>query len=466
MKIVGSNILMNILVIEDEPTIRLGLCNALKQAGHMASSATNAPEGIALFQKELHDLVITDLVMPDGNGMDVLKAVKDLSPKTGVIVMTAFGNVKIAVEAMRQGAFDYISKPFDPDEFLIVIEKFTAQCRLEQENLMLREEIREKRQFENIVGDSPPIVKLCDTIRIISGSDASVLILGETGSGKELVANALCSLSARRDKPFVKINCAAVPETLFESELFGYEKGAFTGASQRRKGKIEAAQGGTVLFDEIGDMPLLIQAKLLRVIEERKVDRLGSNEVVSVDVRFIYATAKNLKESVKAGTFREDLYYRINVLPLYVPPLRERREDIPILARHFLDEFSKRSGKTGLSLSPSAMAALSHHDFPGNIRELKHAVEMAVTLCTDGLITLLHLPAEIGEAGDGDQSMAEPAFLTEQVRSFERNLIEKALAEAGGRKAVAAERLGICRRTLWKKMRDLRFPDVISEDDE
>lgn len=262
---------MKILVIEDEPSVRLGLCSALKQAGHAACSATDAPEGIALFRRDQHDLVITDLVMPGGSGMEVLAAVTELAPKTGVIVMTGFGNVKTAVEAMRHGAFDYISKPFDPDELLLTIDKFIHLANLEQENFLLREEVREKRQFESIVGESPAIEKLCDTIRTVAHSDAPVLIRGETGTGKEMVANALCSLSARKDKPFVKINCAAVPETLFESELFGYEKGAFTGAQARRKGKLESAQGGTVLLDEIGDMPLLIQAKLLRVIEERTI---------------------------------------------------------------------------------------------------------------------------------------------------------------------------------------------------
>ena len=459
---------MKILVIEDEPSVRLGLCSALKQAGHDVCAAINAPEGIAVFQQDQHDLVITDLVMPGGSGMEVLAAVKALAPKTGVVVMTAFGNVKTAVDAMRRGAFDYVSKPFDPDELLIVIEKFTAQMNLEQENFLLREEVREKRQFENIVGASPSITRLCDTIRTVAHSDASVLILGETGTGKEMVANALCSLSARKDKPFVKINCAAIPETLFESELFGYEKGAFTGALARRKGKLEAAHGGTVLLDEIGDMPLIIQSKLLRVIEERTLERLGGNETVAIDVRLMYATARNLKEAVKAGSFREDLYYRINVLPLQVPSLRERREDIPLLVRHFLDEFSTRAGKSGITISPAAMTALTHYDFPGNIRELKHAMEMAVTLCTNALITLLHLPAEIRESSAGDANLegAEPVFLTDRVRRLERDLITKALDEAEGKKAVAADILGICRRTLWKKMRDLQITSLCADEDD
>lgn len=468
MKIVNGKS-MKILVVDDEPIIRLGLLNTLAQAGYGVDCAQDASAWMELFRKGGYDLVITDLVMPGGRGgLDVLRDVKDANAIAGVIVMTAFGTVKTAVEAMRLGAFDYITKPFEPEELLIIIERFVAQKNLEQENLMLREEIRHARQIHGIVGESQAMKRLCETIETIGGSDASVLIYGETGTGKELAANALHDLSPRSDKPFIKINCAAVPETLFESELFGYEKGAFTGAQQRRKGKIEAAQGGTVLFDEIGDMPLAIQAKLLRVIEERKVDRLGAHEAVSVDVRFLYATAKNLKQAVKDGSFREDLYYRINVLPLQIPPLRERPGDIPFLARHFLDEFCRRSGKTGLAISESAMAALSGYRFPGNVRELKHAVEMAVTLCTQDMITLVHLPAEIREASCGEAYLAAagPGFLSDQVRRLERELITKALEEADGKKAAAADSLGICRRTLWKKMRDLQFPEAMLEKDD
>lgn len=460
---------MKIIVIDDEPSVRLGICTVLRANGHSVNSAVNAKDGIAQFQEERHDLVITDLIMPGGDGgMTVLAIVKELAPKSGVIVMTAFGNVKTAVEAMRLGAFDYITKPFDPDELLIVIDKFTTQTRLEQENFLLREEIREKRQIESIVGASPAIQRLCDTIRAVSRSDASVLILGETGTGKELVADALCSLGERRDRPFVKINCAAVPETLFESELFGYERGAFTGAHARRKGKLEAAHGGTILLDEIGDMPLMIQAKLLRVIEERMLERLGGNERVVIDVRFLYATARKLKEAIRAGTFREDLYYRINVLPIQIPPLRERREDIPLLVRHFLEVSSRRTGRAAPTVSPAAMAALTRYDFPGNVRELKHSLEMAVTLCPDAAITLRDLPAEIREACIEESIPPDDGavFLQDKVRSFERDLIMQSLEENGGKKALAANTLGICRRTLWKKMRDLQIPNLLPEDDD
>lgn len=461
---------MKILVIEDEPSVRLGLCTALKAAGHRVSSAGTAADGISLFDKEQHELIVTDLVMPGGEGgMEVLAAVKSRSAQSGVIVMTAFGTVKTAVEAMRRGAFDYITKPFDAEELLIAIDRFISQTRLEEENLLLREEVRDKRRLESMVGASPVILKLCDTIRAAAHSDASVLILGETGTGKELVANALCALSPRRDKPFIKINCAAIPETLFESELFGYEKGAFTGAVNRRKGKLEAAYGGTVLLDEIGDMPLMIQAKLLRVIEERRLERLGGNEGVALDVRFLFATARNLKEAIRAGSFREDLYYRINVLPLRVPPLRERQQDIPLLVRHFLEESASSSGRPALAVSPEAMRLLERHDYPGNVRELKHALAMAATLCQGTVITPLHLPEDMRSpelCEEPDSAADGPALLTDKVRHLERELIQQALEESGGRKALAAERLGICRRTLWKKMRDLQFPNLQGEEDE
>jgi len=460
---------MKILIIEDEPTVRLGICTTLKSSGHTVDSADNAVDGLALFKNGQHDLVITDLVMPGAKGgMDVLAGVKETASKSGVIVMTAHGNVKTAVEAMRLGAFDYITKPFDPEELQIAIDKFMGQSRLEEENIQLREELHGKRFLANIVGADPLIKSLGDRIRAVAASDATVLILGETGTGKELVADAIYTLSPRRDKPFIKINCAAIPETLFEAELFGHEKGAFTGAAARRTGKLEAAHGGTVLLDEIADMPLMIQAKLLRAIEERSIERLGGNHRVPVDVRFLCATSKNLKEAVTAGTFRQDLYYRIHVLPILIPPLRERRSDIPLLIRHFFDQFSARTGRVPINLTPAAATALYNYSFPGNVRELKHAIEAAATLCPDATIDILQLPQEIQDAPpeeaiplNADVSLTLP----EQVRTLERKLIMQALEEAEGKRSIAADSLGICRRTLWKKMRDLEIADNDSEDD-
>lgn len=296
-----------------------------------------------------------------------------------------------------------------------------------------------------------------------------MIIYGETGTGKELVANAIHDLSPRRDKPFIKINCAAIPDTLLESELFGYEKGAFTGATQRRKGKFEAAHSGTLFFDEIGDMPLSIQTKLLRVLEEMKVERLGGNELFPVDVRLLYATGRDLKKAVEEGRFRNDLFYRINVLPLAVPPLRDRKEDIAELVRHFLGLYSAKIGKTGLYLSPSAMQALSVYPYPGNVRELMHAVEMAVTLCRESEITTAHLPAGIAgqdTTGVGVQLYHGSISLPERLSMIEKEMISKAIEEAGGKRLLAAERLGISRKTLWRKMKELGFPGAEDKGEE
>lgn len=458
---------MKILVIEDEPSVRLGMTRSLGRAGHAVSAASSAGEGRGLLTKGSYELVITDLMLPDGNGIDLLRATKSLSPDTGVIIMTAFANVKTAVEAMREGAYDYIAKPFETEELLILIEKFAAHRNLEQENIRLKEELRETRQFRSIVGESAAIVNLCETISTIAKTDTSVIIYGETGTGKELVANAIHDLGPRREKSFIKINCAAIPDTLLESELFGYERGAFTGATERRKGKFEAAHMGTLFFDEIGDMPLSIQAKLLRALEEMKIERLGGNELVPVDVRLLYATARDLKKAVEEGRFRKDLYYRINVLPLSVPPLRERREDIPGLVRHFLGVYSAKTGKTGLSIAPSAMQALSSYQYPGNVRELKHAVEMAVTLCREHEITLAELPVEIGGCKTDARSAhmnSDTLPMPERLSVIEREMISRAIEEAGGKRLLAAEKLGISRKTLWRKMKDLGFPEAEEEE--
>ena len=384
-----------ILLIEDERSMRLGLAHSLKSQGYSVKAVADGAEGIHLIGTESFDVVVTDLKLPGANGIEVLKAVKSASFDAGVMIITAFADVKTAVEAMKEGAYDYIAKPFDPDELLIVIERFFKQRELEHENIRLREEIRECKHFEQIIGASPGMQLVFDKIRAVAKTDSDVIIYGESGTGKELVANAIYNLSARRDKPFVKINCAAIPEALLESELFGHEKGAFTGAVQRRKGKFEVAQGGTIFLDEVGDLPIPLQAKLLRVIENRSFERLGGNESITIDVRIVYATSKSLKKEEETGKFRRDLYYRLNVLPIQVPPLRERREDISLLIRHFLGSIGSNQGKPDISIAPDALEALLQYDYPGNVRELKHAVEMAVTFCPGKVITLPCLPAEM-----------------------------------------------------------------------
>jgi DNA-binding NtrC family response regulator len=453
--------MMKILIIEDEPSVRVGLSFTLESKGHKITTAENGLDGIRIFEREGFDIVISDLRLPGADGIEVLKSIKNISPDTGVIIMTAFADVKNAVEAMREGAYDYISKPFEPDELLIVIDRFIKHKGLELENIRLKEEIRERERFQHIIGTSPAMQRIFETIEVIAKTDSSVIIYGESGTGKELVANALHNLSPRKDKPFIKINCAAIPETLLESELFGHEKGAFTGAVQRRKGKFEAASGGTIFLDEIGDMPLALQAKLLRVLESHTFERLGGNESLTIDVRVIYATRKNLKDEVKANRFREDLFYRLNVLPITLPPLRDRKEDIPLLVNHFLKMFGEKLEKSDLAVTPGTMDMFMEYDYPGNVRELKHSVEMAATLCKGTKIERWCLPAEIrgdGETPDAVISVFDDLPLTERVKTFEREAIRRVLEETHGKKKEAAKKLGISRETLWRKLKEHGFP--------
>lgn len=449
---------VKILVIEDELSVRLGTSCTLEGAGYKVETRENGIDGIRLFEREDFDIVVTDLRLPGADGIEVLKSVKNISPDTGVIVITAFANVKTAVEAMKEGAYDYISKPFDPAELLIVIDRIVKHRGLELENISLKEQIKERKQFEQIIGISPVMQTIFNTIEVVAKTDSSVMIYGESGTGKELAANAIHNLSPRKDKPFIKINCAAIPETLLESELFGHEKGAFTGAVQRRKGKFEIADGGTIFFDEIGDMPLGLQAKVLRVLETHNFERLGGNELLTVDIRTIYATRKNLKEDVKEGKFREDLYYRINVLPVTLPPLHERKEDIPLLVEHFVKIFGKKTGKPNLTVSPAAMEKLLAYSYPGNVRELKHAIEMMVTLCRGNVIESCCLPPEIrGIEIKHVPLICDNLPLTERVRMFEREVIAHVLEETDGKKKEAAKILRISRETLWRKLKEHGF---------
>ncbi|OGP65467.1 MAG: two-component system response regulator [Deltaproteobacteria bacterium RBG_16_42_7] len=458
---------MKILIIEDDPGVRLGLSFTLESNGYGIAAAENGIEGIKLFEDKGFDIVITDLRLPGADGIKVLKSIKNISPDTGVIIITAFADVKNAVEAMREGAYDYISKPFNPEELLIVIERFIKYRGIELENIRLKEELKEKKQFQQIVGVSPAMQRIFEIIETVAKTDSSVVIYGESGTGKELVANAIHNLSPRKDKPFLKINCAAIPETLLESELFGHEKGAFTGAAQRKKGKFEAADGGAIFFDEISEMPLLVQAKMLRVIEDHTFERIGSNEPIHVDVRTLYATSKNLKDEVKAGRFREDLYYRLNVIPINLPLLRERKEDIPLLVEHFLKIFSEKTGKPGVTISPLAMERLLAYHYPGNVRELKHVIETAVTLCRGNKIEPCCLPAEIRgtEVKHTVPLICNNFPLSERVKVFEKEIIAHVLEETGGKKKDAAKKLGISRETLWRKLKEYGFPVSNLEDE-
>lgn len=427
----------------------------LSSQGYAVSLCTDGSEGIDAIENRQFDLIITDIRLPHFDGFEILNKVKAASPRTGVILITGYAEIKGAVQAIKEGAFDYIAKPFPNEELLVAIEKFFKFQKLEDEVTYLREALREKTEFENIVGASPVMKDMFDRIVSVAEMDVPVLILGESGTGKELVANAIHRLSKRNDKPFIKINCAAIPETLFESELFGHEKGTFTGAIRAREGKFEFADGGSIFFDEIGDIPMSLQPKLLRVLEDNTITRLGGNIPIRVDVRTIYATRKNLRECISSGTFREDLFYRINVVPIVLPPLRENKEDIPRLIEHFLNYFKEKYNKTDLSLSQPAYDALLSFNYTGNVRELKHAIERAVVLSKNGVIDIRHLPDEISRITEKAPCITEDLSLEESIRYFEKQRIIKALNESGGKKIEAAKRLGISRKVLWKKMKEL-----------
>jgi DNA-binding NtrC family response regulator len=446
-----------ILLIEDELSVRLGVNHALAGAGYSVTACEDGDEGIKTLSREPFDLIITDLRLPGLSGMEVLTQAKEIRPDVGVIIITAFPEIETAVSAIKQGAFDYLSKPFTNEGLLIVVDRYFNYRELQLENVRLKETIREKTQFENFVGESSAMKAVFDLIATVAPTDVPVLIQGESGTGKELVANAVHNLSPRKDKPFIKINCAAIPENLLESELFGHEKGAFTGAVQARKGKFEVADGGTIFFDEIGDMPFSLQAKLLRVLEDQEITRLGGYKSFKVDVRTIFATAKDLKEAITAGTFRKDLFYRINVVPIHLPPLRDRGEDLTALIDHFLKEYSCKYGKQGLEISPDAYKSLLAYDYPGNVRELKNAIERAVLLSTGSRIHVTHLPSVIRKLAEDLPCVSEDLPLEEGVKCYERQRILKALEQTRGKKIEAAKRLGISRKVLWKKLKELNI---------
>ncbi|KAF0183171.1 MAG: acetoacetate metabolism regulatory protein AtoC [Nitrospirae bacterium] len=451
---------IKILLIEDEPSMRLGMQHFLTSQGFAVSPCADGDHGIDAILRERFDLIITDLKLPRRSGFEILEVAREKAPNAGVIIITAYAEVRDAVKAIKEGAFDYIAKPFSNDELIVAVERYLKYRKLEDEVFRLRESLKERRGFADFIGASPAMMDVFDRTAAVAATDVPVLIQGESGTGKELVANAVHGLSGRSDKPFIKINCAAMPENLFESELFGAEKGAFTGAHEMRKGRFEFAHGGSIFFDEIADIPPALQPKLLRVLEEKTVTRLGSNVPIPVDVRTICASGKNLKECVAAGTFRSDLFYRINVVPIKLPPLRERPEDIPYFIDHFVRVFSKQFNKGSLAVTPQAYDMLLSYRYPGNVRELKHALERAVIFAKDGVVDVRVLPDEMLQGAQESACGSAPLSLEESVRCFEKRRILKALQDTSGKKQEAAELLGISRKVLWKKMKDYGIEDV------
>jgi len=435
-----------VCLIEDEKIMRVTLEDALKGVGYEVVSFETGAAGLEALRNAPCDVVVTDVRLPDMDGFDI---VREITRQGGsqVIVMTAFGTIKDAVEAMKLGALDYITKPFSLDEFLLLVERALELKRLKEDNIRLRKDLNRCYRAPNIVGESAAINKVFSLVERISASDSTVLILGESGTGKELVATALHYQSNRKGKPLIKVNCAALPEGLIESELFGHEKGAFTGAVRRKPGRFELANGGTIFLDEIGDVPLSTQSKILRVIQERQFERIGGTTTMTVDVRIIAATNRNLEEEVRVGRFREDLYYRLNVIPLVLPPLRERREDIPGLIEFFMEKYRKKLSKN-VRLSGETVEALLSYDYPGNVRELENAIERCVTLSGSNVIGKEDLPDTVANR----QQVAGSLLLSDVAADAEKNHILEVLKTTRGGKTSAAKILGISRKTLWEKM--------------
>ena len=442
-----------ILIIDDEKNMRWALEKALRPAGYHTLSAADGSEGLKLAAAENPDLVLLDLRMPGMDGLEVLGKLKEFNPRLPVIMITAHGTMETAIEAMKAGAYDYISKPFDIEEMKLTIAKALEVQALAKEVAHLRSELERKYRFENIIGKSTRMQAVFDLIERVADTPASVIIYGESGTGKELVARAIHYRSSRKNKPYIQVNCAALPETLLESELFGHEKGAFTGAISRKPGRFELADGGTLFLDEIGDISPAVQVKLLRVLQEKSFERVGGVETIKVDIRIIAATNRDLAEAIKEGTFREDLYYRLNVVPIKLPPLRERGEDLPLLIDHFLKRYDPAGRLKGLA--PEAAKRMMEYWWPGNVRELENAIERASIIARGDRIGLDDLPQEIVR-GEGAPARQAAAFqLPEQgisLEDVERDLIRQALERSGGNQTRAAKLLGISRHTLIYRM--------------
>ena len=444
-----------ILVVDDEFSVRDSLLNWFRKDGYDVRAASNATDALRTLQDDRADVALLDIKMPGMDGMELQEHIHRIDPQIAVIMITAFASVETAVRALKQGAFDYVTKPIDPDELSHLVKRALEQRRLETENARLRESIDDLVTVDPIVGESSTMHKVMELVRHVAKTDATVLVRGESGTGKELIARAVHANSGRRYFPIVPVNCGAIPESLLESELFGHEKGAFTGAQYRRKGKIEMADGGTLFLDEVGAIPTKMQVDLLRVLETKEVTRLGGSRPVKVDFRVICATNDDLEAAIKAGTFREDFYFRVNVFTIDIPPLRERRTDIPLLAQHFVDRFARQMDKRITGVSPAAMELLAAHDWPGNVRELSNAIERAMVVGTPPLIRPEDLPvrpARPAAAAAGDVSLAE----------IERRHIADVLLRTGWNISRTADILEIDRATIYNKIKryGLERPDA------
>ena len=450
-----------ILVVDDEPDMLSSCQRLLSRSGYEVKVAQSGREALRILKEEPFDLILTDLRMPEMDGMEVLRLSREQSPDSAVIVFTGYGTIQDAVMAMKSGASDFVTKPFSPDHLLLAVEKAVGNLRLAAENRALKGQLEERFSFDNIVGRGPAMREVFDAIRKIADTNANVLITGESGTGKELIARSIHANSSRKNRPFVPLNCGGIPEHLVESELFGHEKGAFTGAAATRPGLLEFASTGTFFMDEISELPLNLQVKLLRVLEDRRIRRVGSNREIDIDIRLISATNRNIQQMVKEGVFREDLFYRVNTFVIHLPPLLERMDDLPLLAVHFLKRYAKSTSKVVEGIAPEVMSVLKSHAWNGNVRELQHVIERAVALTTEGVVRLEDLPDQLwrgADEGAGESSSEERSHFDlpfkdakeAMIESFERKYILKLLSKHKGNISRAAEGSGIDRRSLHR----------------
>jgi DNA-binding NtrC family response regulator len=475
---------LKILLVDDEPLMRLSMVDALETIGHDVEAAASGTEGLDAVRRQPFDLVITDLRLPGADGLTVLTATKEQAPHTEVVVITAHGSVETAVGAMKLGAFDYVTKPFQMDELLLIVERVGRVVALRRENQDLKEALEDKFSFGGILGSNNHMRAVLDKIKLVAGTDSTILILGESGTGKELVANAIHQNSPRSHHPLIKVSCAALPETLLEAELFGHEKGAFTGALRQRRGRFELAHRGTLFLDEIGEISPIIQVKLLRVLQERQFERVGGNDRIDVDVRLVCATQKDLRKEVAQGRFREDLFYRLNVVQVVIPPLRQRQEDIMVIGEHVLKTCSIKMNKQLKGFSPPSRELLLRYSFPGNVRELENMVERAVALGRDreaiqpfdlcGFQSCPYIGGKPQEScgfcseGLTGQKREERALtsLATAREQFEREYIVSVLGRVEGSRTTASKVLGLSRKALWEKCKRYGIPSAREEAEE
>jgi two-component system response regulator HydG len=451
---------IRVLIVDNEAAHAQAVAESLERVGYDCTVATSGPQGLKRIDQEAFDIVITDLVMNEVGGLEILAHTKEQLPDAEVILVTGHGTIPSAVTAMQQGAFNYLLKPLDLSQLRAVAEKASASLRLRRQNAELNRRLDEKFGFEGVIGNSQQMHDVIDRLKRIAPTDASVLIQGATGTGKELVAQAIHQNSPRKNKPFVALNCAALSENILESELFGHVRGAFTDASTDRVGKFEYANGGTLFLDEVGDMPLATQIKLLRVLENNEITRVGSNEAIRVNVRILSATNRNLEDSIVTGSFRSDLYHRLKVVTIDLPRLADRANDIPLLIEHFLKQFTKRHHKQVQSISAGARRRLTSYDWPGNVRQLRNVIESMVVVDYDGVLDLDDLPSELAPQGEVAQEAASgslSALVGKPLSEVERLFIVETLQHTGGNREAAAELLGIGQRTLYRKIKEYQL---------